>query len=303
MSSQPYGWTLRGIKHVLTSWMVRAVAWTVRRVPAGWVPVLSGGLAWVLRLFTRKRQGIARDNIRRALGDQLSEGQVHQVCARSMRNLVESMLHLLRLPVITAEHLKRMVPLDGIEHLEHALSAGKGALIITAHFGNWELLGARIVVEGYRLHAVARDAAHTATAAVINSARESVGGVQVLSRDDVRKMLTVLRSNGVLLILPDQHVAEGGIVAEFLGRRAMTATGPANLAARTGCAVLPTFCMVKPDGSMSAEILPPLQFVATGDREADVATNTQLVNDAIARQISKHPEQWLWFHRRWKVAE
>jgi Kdo2-lipid IVA lauroyltransferase/acyltransferase len=103
--------------------------------------------------------------------------------------------------------------------------------------------------------------------------------------------------------LPDQHVAEGGIVAEFLGRPAMTATGPANLAARTGCAVLPAFCLVDSHGSMKAEILPPLQFAATGNRDADVATNTQLVNDAIGRQIRKHPDQWLWFHRRWKMAD
>ena len=304
MNSQPYGFTVRGLRHVLTSWIVRAAAWTVRRMPASRVPHLSRFLAGLLRLATGKRQVIARENIHAALGDQLSEAEVRRICRRSMRNLVESMLYLLRLPVTTAEQLNQMVAFSGVEHLERALAAGKGVLIVTAHFGNWELLGARIVVAGYPLQAVARDAAHTATASVINSARQSIGrGCGVVSRDDVRGMLRVLRENGVLLILPDQHVAEGGIVADFLGRPAMTATGPANLAVRTGCAVLPAFCVVNADGTMSAEILPPLPVENSGDRDHDIVVNTQMINDVIAEQIRAHPDQWLWFHRRWKTAQ
>jgi len=90
-------------------------------------------------------------------------------------------------------------------------------------------------------------------------------------------------------------------VADFMGRPAMTVTGPATLAMRTGCAVVPGFGGYRDDGSRWLELWPPLQLVDTGDREADVATNTQMINDALAEFILEHPEQWLWLHDRWRM--
>jgi KDO2-lipid IV(A) lauroyltransferase len=123
----------------------------------------------------------------------------------------------------------------------------------------------------------------------------------VLSQEDLRGMLRALQANRVLGILPDQHAAFGGIIVDFLGRPAATAVGPAVLAFRTGCAVVPGFCYRRPDGTYLARFFPPLELVRTGDREHDVRENTILFNEVIGEQIREHPEQWLWLHRRWKV--
>jgi len=300
VSGQPYGFSLRGIKHILTSWLVRAVAWSVRRMPGSWLRGLSRLIAALLVFFTPRRQVIAEQNIRQALGEGISDQRVREIRRKCVRNLTRAMLTMLRLPAMSREEIIERVSAKGWEHLEAALARGKGVLVITAHLGNWELLGARIAAQGYPVVVVARDAAHTATAGVVNLARESTG-IRVIAREDVRAMLRALRANAILGILPDQHVAEGGIVADFMGRPAMTATGPANLGARTGCAVVPAFCCYDPDGSTQIEILPPLDLVDSGDREHDLITNTQLINDAIGHYIRKCPDQWLWLHRRWKV--
>ncbi len=300
MSGQPYGFSLRGLKHILTSWLVRAVAWSVRIMPASWLEGLSRLLAALIVLLTPRRQAIAADNIRQVLGEGLSERRVRQIRRECVRNLTRAMLTLLRLPVMSREEIIERVPVKGWEYVEQALARGKGVLSVTGHFGNWELLGARAVAQGYRLVVIARDAAHSATAQVVNMARESAG-VEVIGRGDAAAMLRTLRANGLLGIVPDQHVAEGGIVVDFMGRPAMTATGPASLAARTGCAAVPGFCRYQPDGSLQMEILPPLDLVDSGDRDHDIRANTQLINDAIGDYIRKYPEQWLWLHRRWKV--
>ena len=114
-------------------------------------------------------------------------------------------------------------------------------------------------------------------------------------------MLRTLRDNQCLAILPDQHVAEGGIVVDFLGRPAATAVGLATLAARTACAVVPVFGWRRADNTIDGYILPAIDLVSTGDREHDIIENTKLFNQIIGEQIQKHPEQWLWLHNRWKV--
>jgi len=271
-------------------------------MPASWLRGLSRLIAALLVFFTPRRQAIAEQNIRLALGDDISDQRVRQIRHECVRNLTRAMLTMLRLPAMSREEIIERLPARGWEYVEAALARGKGVLWVTAHFGNWELLGARTVAQGYPVVVVARDAAHAATAEVINLARESAG-TRVIGREDVRAMLRTLRANEILGILPDQHVAEGGVVVDFMGRPAMTATGPANLAARTGCVILPAFCRYDADGSMQMEILPPLDLVDSGDRDHDLITNTQLINDAIGDYIRKYPDQWLWLHRRWRVPE
>lgn len=300
MAAQPYGFSVRGLKHVVTSWFVRVLAWMVRHLPGGWMrglaTVLSGSIISVLP----RRRRIAENNIRLAFGDTLSDARVHEIAGKCVRNIAQGLLELLRLPVTSRDELRRMLPVEGLEHLHAGLARGRGVLLITGHIGSWELAGCRVAAEGIAIHAVARDAAHTATAQVINSARAS-HGMQVLGRDATREMLRVLRGNGVLAILPDQRVLEGGIVADFMGRPALTATGPATLAMRTGCAVVPGFGGYHDDGSRWLELRRPLEMVDTGEREADVATNTQMINDALGEFILEQPEQWLWLHDRWRM--
>ena len=302
MSRQPYGFSVRGVKHTMTSWLVRSVAWTVRHVPARWLSAMASGMTRVLVLLTGKRQRLAEENIRMALGEGISDERVREIRLTCVRNAVMTLVELLRLPVMSKEEIIEKVSVSGVEHLNAALNRGKGALLITAHFGNWELCAARIAAEGYTITAVARDAAHSATANTVNSARRSAG-VGVINREDTREMLRILRGNGLLGILPDQHVLIGGVVVDFMGRPAMTATGPAKLAARTGCRMVPVFCSRGADNSLHLEIEPALELVDTGDTEGDVVANTQLMNDAIGARIRKQPEQWLWLHNRWKGTD
>jgi len=146
---------------------------------------------------------------------------------------------------------------------------------------------------------VARDANDPLTASLINRARESKG-IAVLGREDLKALIGALRANECVAILPDQHAAKGGIWVDFMGRPASTHPGPATLAERTGCAVVPVFAFREADDTIRCRVLPALELVATADREYNIRANTQLFNDVIGEQIRQRPEQWLWLHDRWK---
>ena len=146
---------------------------------------------------------------------------------------------------------------------------------------------------------IARDASDAGAASIINQARGGAG-VKVFGVDDVLGIVRHLRKNGLLAVLPDQHAATGAVLGEFLGRPAWLAKGPATLALRTGCAIVPGF-VVREKGDLlrcrfTDEILPPDE----PDRDKAVAIYTQAIMDVIGEAITEHPEQWLWTHNRWK---
>lgn len=290
----------RWVERIFTKLVTAAFSLLVGRLPLGALRGIADGAAWLIRVLAPSRQRVAVDNMRRAFGGRFSEKEYRAIAAQVTRNICRTMVELLKLPYLSTAQVKSLMPLEGGEHIRTSLDRGQGVIILTAHYGNWELMGARLVAEGFPLTVIARDAQDPFTASMINRARRSQG-MEVIERESLRAMLRALHSNGCLGILPDQHAAGGGIIIDFLGRPAATAVGVATLALRTGCAVVPVFCYRQADGSLTTTVYPALELINTGAREADVRANTILCNEVIGERIKEHPEQWLWLHRRWKV--
>ncbi len=271
---------------------------------ARWLPLsilrrFGSLVGWLIYHLVPSRQRLADRNLAAVFGEQLAPAQRRAIRRRVTVGLCKTMLELLKMPHLSDEELRELVTLEGEQYIQQALDAGRGAILLSAHFGSWELFGARLAVAGFPISVVARDANDPLTASLINHARHSKG-VTVLGREDIWAMLKALRANQCVAILLDQHAARGGIWVDFLGRPACTAQGPARLAQRTGCAVLPGFSFRLDDDRIVCHVLPPLQLVSTGDDDYDVHANTQLFANVIAEQIRRHPEQWLWLHNRWR---
>ncbi len=285
-------------------WTIRNLARTVdglaRILPLSWLRAVATGLAYLIYLLYPSRQRLARENIRKVFGDQFSAAQRRSIALRSTINIGKTMIELFKMRYMTPEQLKALVSLEGAEHLHQVLAENRGAVVITAHFGNWELGGARFAAEGFPVTVLARDSDEPVCARLINQARQH-HNIEVLQREDIREMIRALRNNRGLGILPDQHAAAGGIELDFLGRPASTATGPAVLARHTGCAVVPFFTRRLPNGTFHSQVLPPLPLPQTDDREQFVRQLMQQINDIISEQIRRYPEQWLWLHDRWKT--
>lgn len=248
--------------------------------------------------LTPRRQRMADANIAVAFPE-LSPRERRGIARRSVYGISRTMMELLALPRISKADLERLIETPDLSPVRQAAQSGSGVLFLTAHFGNWEWLGAHLEHQVAPLAVVALDHRHGGVADIINAARAS-HGVRMLGRDDTREMLRILGSGGMLGMLPDQHSPSGGIRMDFLGQPAWTHTGPAVLAARTGARVFMVLCLRERSGALRMELLPELRFMDTGERKEDVAANTRLINDALEQAIREHPDNWLWLHDRWK---
>lgn len=277
--------------------IMAGLAWLL---PLSWLRRLATAIAYIICAFVPSRLRLAQENLRQVFRDRFDAAQRRQIARRATVNICKTMIELLKMRHLTPQQVTEQVSLRGQQHLWAALERGKGVILLTAHFGNWELGGARLAAEGFPMAVIARDANEGFAARLINQARER-HGERVLAREDLGEIVRVLRDNRCLAILPDQHAAQGGIVVDFLGRPAATATGVATLALRIGCAVVPLFGPRQPNDSIDGYILPAVELIRTGDRDRDIRENTELINRIIGEQITKYPEQWLWLHDRWKV--
>lgn len=264
--------------------------------------LIARGFGWMVFHLSPRRVRMATANILAAFGDKYTPRQARRICYLSVVNILTTVAEMIKLPWMSDDALRALSTIEGLEHLETARARGNGAILITAHFGNWEWGGALAAVLGFPISVVARDASDPVMRDLFNSSRESKG-IKVYGRKDTRQLLRALKENECIALLPDQHAVDGAVVCKFLGRPAATHSGPAMLALRTGALIIPCFGVRCPDGRIAARLYPPLELAVTGDRQADILAITQAINDVIGEQIRAHPEQWLWLHNRWKVRQ
>jgi len=282
--------------------VVRWASLTAGLLPLPMLRAVADGAAYLIMLVSPQRQRLAEANIAASFPE-LSPAECRGIRRRSVRNIARTLLEMFKLRSLSREQLDRLVVAEGGDPLLQALREGSGVLFVSAHFGNWELMGAYASEFLAPLTVVARDEVNGLSERVLNEARRS-HGMSVVGRNDAREMLRVLESGGLLAMLPDQHAAAGGrVLLPFLGRPAWTATGPAQLVRRTGARVFPAFCVRSFKGPYRIEIHPEVEVVCTDDPEADVLENTRRISAAIERVIRSYPDNWLWLHNRWKRAD
>jgi Kdo2-lipid IVA lauroyltransferase/acyltransferase len=250
-------------------------------------------------LFPRYRR-VALANLTRAYGKAWSRRQIGAAAREMFRGVGRTLVEFARLPAMSPEEIRSLVRIEGAEHLEAALAGGRGVLVITAHFGNWEYLGARLVQQGCKLNAIVRPVGNAALDRTVRAIRTGAG-YHVMDRSgSLRPALECLRRNELLALLVDQNALMSNIWIDFFGYPAATNVGAAVIARRTGAALLPMFDHRLPDGTHVLRIHPPIYAEPTEDKEQDIQRAMTLLTNCIEQEIRGDPTQWLWLHNRWK---
>ena len=273
-----------------------------------WIPLPAGrflgrlmGTAAALAPLPRLR--VALDNMRFCLGETRSEDELKRLYGRMFRHFGQMLFEVPHILRFGGDRLDRYVVFEGEENLHRARASGKGVFILTAHFGNWELMAAAFTRRFSHSSIVVRPVDFRPADRLLTDLRTLYGSEIIPKQRGMRRILAALRKGRTVGILMDQNVDwYDGAFVPFLGKTACTNKGLALMALKTGAPVLPVLSVRRPDGRYGIVIEPALDLRITGDKTRDVEDNTALFTETISRFVRAYPDHWFWFHRRWKTA-
>jgi len=277
----------------------------VKFIPARYLYSFANGLSNIGYRFAKKQKKIASESLSIAFGDTVPKEKLEQIAKDSFSRIVKSAVELLFL-MDRPELLKKRVHFVGIDNLHQALARGKGVILVSAHFGNFPLLMAKIALSGYNIGGIMRPMHDARVEKIFVKKRNRLNVKTIYSQPRnvcVNKTIEALRNNEIVFIPIDQHFGTGGVFVDFFGRKAATATGPVIFAQRTKAALLPCFMVRQNDDSHRLIFDAPIQLIEGGDSQETVLVNIQKLTDIIESYIRKYPAEWGWIHRRWKAKD
>ncbi|WP_414639267.1 lysophospholipid acyltransferase family protein [Archangium sp.] len=289
------------IKRFLRYLLVRVALALVSRLPLGlarWLGAGFGRFAFAVAGGERRK---ALKSLARAFPEK-SDAERHALARASFRHLGMAAFEVGATSAMDRQ-LERLVRWQAEDRgiLEAALARGRGVVFVSGHVGNWELLARRVARAGYPSQSIAKETTDPRLTTLVERFRAQ-GGVRSIWRGQegaARAMLRALKAGEILGLLIDQDTKVQSVFVPFFGELAATPRAAADLALRTGAAVVMGFCQREGEGyRLWMEEVP---WLASGDREADTVTLTAALSQRMEAAIRRAPEQWVWMHQRWKT--
>jgi KDO2-lipid IV(A) lauroyltransferase len=268
----------------------------------GVVLALARGLAALAWLVARRERRIGLANLDVAFGDTLTADNKRAILRESFRTFALMLLDVFWFAKHTAARVERWVEW---RDTPDALWQRRATVGVTAHMGNWELLGQVMSLRGHPLVSVAMPLANPAVDELFLRIRTD-NGQQIIPRQGaVRQLLRALRDQRKIGVLLDQNTlpAEGGQFVEFFGVPVPVSAAGSVLGLKTGAQFLFGYCLAQPDGRyrlVITEHFTPDPPSPGADEAATIAALTQRTAAVLERDVRAHPGQWLWMYKRWK---
>jgi len=271
-------------------------------LPEKWLYSFANNIAGIGARIAVKQRRIALDSLTLAFGEEKSAEEIKRIVRDCFVFLAKAGIELMFL-MDKPRRLKERVHIVGRDNLENALSRGKGAILVSAHFGNFPLMLARLSLEGYKVGGIMRPMRDTRVENVFLKKRSRLNIKTIYSQPRKTCVDTTIRSlagNEIVFIPIDQNFGTGGVFVDFFGRKAATATGPVVLAKRTKATIIPCFIVRQPDDSHKIVFEPPFYLEEGSSSQENVVANIQRLTNIIESYIRRYPAEWGWIHRRWK---
>ncbi len=286
----------RWLVYVFVLFFVR-VLWSVNRLTAIRLTLLIGRIAFYLAKGARNR---TIRHLTLAFGTEKSPKEIRGLARQVFLNLAVSAADAIRLPILVEQGLNSFVTVEGFHHLKNAHAKGKGTILLSGHFGNWELLGAWLVQNSIPLKVIGRPAYDPRLDEMLVDIRNKTGYTNIPRGNSSRQIIRSLKLGYALGLLIDQDTKVQGVFANFFGRPAHIATSPVILSQRFGAPIVPICIRLRKDLSYHVDCGEELSLENTGDEKRDLIVNTQKCSDVYEGIIRRFPDQWVWMHRRWK---
>lgn len=293
-SSPDSSWNdrLKNLRRNLRYHLVRGLIDVIGRRPLSSLPRFKRLFLKALPWFYQKEMHMAAANLP---GEFVARSE--EILAGMQENQVLNLLETLFYEKIRAEY-PGYFHVEGREHLDAGVQAGRGVIILSAHFGSWELIGYYLAQEGLPLHVIVRPQAISRMTEFMNGFRQK-RGVKVLMENNLSASLRLLRAGKVVGLVSDLNARERGFQAEFFGRNASFYPTPVLLGMRTGAAVIPTFIERHSPRRQNIRFEEPMVWEA----EATMRENVQKYVNRFEQAFRRRPDHWVWFHDRYSHAD
>jgi Kdo2-lipid IVA lauroyltransferase/acyltransferase len=272
-----------------------------------WIPRPIGlwfgeWFGWSFYWLLRERRKIALNNLVIAFGDQLGDKERQVLAKKSFKFLGRHFIEVCYLIRFGKKKLASYIEFQGVNYYEQAKAQNKGVILLTGHFGCWELMAVGVGFFVSPVHLVVKFLRSKPVEKLVQTLR-GVSGNQCISRKkSMRRLIQILRQGNSVGILLDQSVDwYEGVFVPFFGKRACTNKGLALLVRTTRAPVVPVFITHQGKGRHLIEFQPALPWLDYGDRTKEIEENTDRYNrviEAMARQV---PDHYFWIHQRWKT--
>lgn len=255
-----------------------------------------GGLA---SRVLRGRDRLGMRNLRRVFPDR-DERDLRRILDASWRHFGREALLYLRVQNLSLDEIGARCQFFNTDVLTESIARGKGTLLLSGHWGGWEVGGLALMSRLENVLAVARPLDNELLERDLQRFRGKSGAEVIDRRRAARALMKGLADNAVLVLLPDQAVLpREGVLVPFLGHAAWTTPAPAKMALRSDSTIVFAFCI--PDGfGHRLEFEDPIRVDQLTEGEKDPVVLTERINDVLSRRIISRPELWLWMHDRWK---
>jgi KDO2-lipid IV(A) lauroyltransferase len=280
--------------------LVEIIARLVAALPRGAALRLGRFGGWIACHVIRHRRKLLVQTLAECLPEK-SESERHRIATRMYLHLGMTFVDQLRILVSGLDEFHALIEVQNREHIENAASDSSGTLLLTAHLGNWELSGFITTLTDCPYAVVVKNFRNAAVDRFITQSRERMGATTLSAKTSFKECVRRLKRGEFMFMILDQNmIADEGIFVDFFGKPACTTPGLALLSAYTQSTVYPVFMMRRPDYGYTMTIQPPIAPPPDKSKES-LLEYTQTYTTIIEEMIRKHPEQWIWLHKRWRT--
>jgi KDO2-lipid IV(A) lauroyltransferase len=294
---------VRRRKDAVAYHLARFALWLPRTVSLPRALALADRVGDLIYLALPGTRRLALEHLALAFGDALPAAARERIARASFRNAARCFVELAKFDEIRP-YFDDYTSIEGWQYWDEVRALDRGAIVITGHIGNWELLGAYFARKGIPIAAIARRINDSRLNQLLVDFRASNGVHTILRESPMssREIIKILKQRGILALLIDQDIKAPSVSVPFFGRMARTPAAAAVLAVRRDLPVVPCFAQRRPEGGHRFTIMPPIYPPQSGDRRRDVLELTRRFSEALEQRIRQNPAEWVWWHKRWRRA-
>ena len=265
--------------------------------PKKWISPISKYFSLFIYSIDKKHRSIAMTNLDLAYEDTLSQDKKIEVVKKTYLNLLLSLFDVIENQKTTREKILEKVSFKNEEILEKAINKGQNIVLMTAHYGNWELIPLAISARFAPLSVVGRKLDSEKMDSLLKENREQFDIDVIEKSGAMRNMIKSIKKKRILGLLVDQNISDG-ILVNFFGKPVKHTHSISVLARKFDITIIPVF--ITRENNYLLTFYKPLEYSITNNKEKDILELTQKQADITEEIIRKKPEEWFWLHKRWK---